>query len=322
MPGLSDATLRHLRQVADLPDLGATRYTLVEPLGRGGMGAVYRVHDRALGREVAMKVLSGAPDEASRQRLEQEARVLARLEHPGIVPVHDVGTLPDGRVFYVMKLVRGEPLTALAGRVEAVSERLRLLIRVADAVAFAHTHGVVHRDLSPANVMVGAFGEVLVLDWGLAMQHDAPDSGGADGRPDDIERDRAPQPATPVAAGTPGFMAPEQARGIADARSDVYALGGLLAWWLAPERGGPRRLPPPLQSIADTARAALPEHRYPSAAAFAADLAQYLDGEAVSAHRESLRERGARFARKYRVAILLVAGYLLMRVALLVLRGL
>jgi serine/threonine protein kinase len=135
VPGLSDATLRHLRQVADLPDLGATRYTLVEPLGRGGMGAVYRVHDRALGREVAMKVLSGAPDEASRQRLEQEARVLARLEHPGIVPVHDVGTLPDGRVFYVMKLVRGEPLTALAGRVEAVSERLRLLIRVADAVA-------------------------------------------------------------------------------------------------------------------------------------------------------------------------------------------
>ena len=320
MPRLSDVTLRHLRQVADLPDLGATRYTLVEPLGRGGMGAVYRVRDRALGREVAMKVLGGAPDEASRRRLEQEARVLARLEHPGIVPVHDVGTLPDGRVFYVMKLVRGEPLSVMAARVEGVSERLRLLVRVADAVAFAHTHGVVHRDLSPANVMVGAFGEVLVLDWGLAMEHGPPGSDAVP--PAGAERDAPSREASPVVAGTPGFMAPEQARGLADARSDVYALGGLLAWWLAPERGGPRRLPPPLQSIADTARAALPGHRYPSAAAFAADLARYLDGDAVSAHRESLRERGARFARRYRVAILLVAGYLLMRVALLVLRGL
>ena len=166
---LPDTTLRHLQHVADLPDLTGTRYELVEPLGRGGMGAVYRVTDRALGRDVALKVLSGATDAASLARLETEARILAQLEHPGIVPVHDVGTLPDGRLYYVMKLVRGQRLDAWADRAGAVSERVRLLVRVADAVAFAHAHGIVHRDLTPANIMIGAFGEVLVMDWGLAL---------------------------------------------------------------------------------------------------------------------------------------------------------
>ena len=178
---LPDTTLRHLQHVADLPDLTGTRYELVEPLGRGGMGAVYRVTDRALGRDVAMKVLSGATDAAALARLDAEARVLAQLEHPGIVPVHDVGTLPDGRLFYVMKLVRGERLDARADGGDTVSERVRLLMRVADAVAFAHARGIVHRDLTPANIMIGAFGEVLVMDWGLAItgpprQPDQPDS--------------------------------------------------------------------------------------------------------------------------------------------------
>src|SRR5688572_6739582 len=143
---LPDAALRHLRHVADLPDLTGTRYELVEPLGRGGMGAVYRVTDRALGRDVAMKVLSGVPDAAALARLDAEARVLAQLEHPGIVPVHDVGTLPDGRLFYVMKLVHGERLDARVDGGDTVSERVRLLMRVADAVAFAHARGIVHRD--------------------------------------------------------------------------------------------------------------------------------------------------------------------------------
>ena len=303
MSGLSDAALRHLRQVGDFPDLTGTRYELIEPIGRGGMGAVYRVHDRALGRDVALKVPSGATTEEARGRIEHEAQVLARLEHPGIVPVHDVGVLPDNRVFYVMKLVRGEPLTTFAATTSSVAERLRLLVRVADTVAFAHTQGVVHRDLTPANIMVGAFGEVLVLDWGLAQ----------------LERRKQTPPA---AAGTPGFMAPEQQRGVSDARSDVYALGGLLAWWLAPERGGPATLPKPLRSVVRTACAAAPEHRYPSADAFAADIARFLDGEALAAHAEGLGERTLRFAKKYLVAILLVAGYLLMRIALLLFRGL
>jgi eukaryotic-like serine/threonine-protein kinase len=303
---LSDAALRHLRQVADLPDLSVTRYDLVEPIGRGGMGAVYRVRDRALGREVAMKVLSGAAAGDARARLEQEAQVLARLEHPGIVPVHDVGTLPDGRLFYVMKLVRGERLDAVAARVATVSERLRLLVRVADAVAFAHAHGIVHRDLTPANIMIGAFGEVLVVDWGLAL----------------VQPGESGQSDPPLIAGTPGFMAPEQARGIATAASDVYAMGALLAWWLAPGRGGPARMPRPLASVASRAMAIDPAARYASADAFAADLAHYLDGQRVTAHRESPAERAVRFARRHRVAILLVLGYLLMRIALLLARGL
>ena len=304
---LSDAALRHLRHVADLPDLTGTRYELVEPLGRGGMGAVYRVTDRALGRDVAMKVLSGVPDAAALARLDAEARVLAQLEHPGIVPVHDVGTLPDGRLFYVMKLVRGERLDARVDGGDTVSERVRLLMRVADAVAFAHARGIVHRDLTPANIMIGAFGEVLVMDWGLAIT-------GPLRQPDQIDQ--------PVVAGTPGFMAPEQTRGVADARSDVYALGALLSWFLAPDRGGPTRMPRPLKSIAAKARADDPAARYQTADVFAADLARYLDAQAVSAHRESFAERTLRLARTYRVAILLVLGYLLMRIALLVYRGL
>jgi hypothetical protein len=321
---LEDTTLRHLQHVADLPDLTGTRYELVEPVGRGGMGAVYRVRDRALGRDVAMKVLSGAADGVSLARLENEARILAQLEHPGIVPVHDVGTLPDGRLFYVMKLVRGQRLDACAGGIATVSERVRLLMRVADAVAFAHAGGVIHRDLTPANVMIGAFGEVLVMDWGLALtgpphQPAQPAFAFGFGAASPNQPD---QPDQPVIAGTVGFMAPEQADGAADRRSDVYALGALLAWSLAPERGGPARMPRPLRSIAAKARAADPAARYPAAEEFSADLARYLNGQAVSAHRESLPERALRLARTYRVAILLVLGYLVMRIALLAYRGL
>jgi predicted Ser/Thr protein kinase len=302
---LSDAALTHLRHVADLPDLTGTRYEVLEPLGRGGMGAVFRVRDRALDREAAMKVLAGAPSAESRARLEQEARVLARLEHPGIVPVHDVGTLPDGRLYYVMKLVRGDALDVAGPRIETVSERLRLLVRAADAVAFAHARGVVHRDLTPRNVMIGDFGEVLVVDWGLATVSSRQAGVDGDG----------------VRAGTPGFMAPEQSRGVVDARSDVFALGTVLDWWLAPSQGGPVRLPGALRSIVAKARSADPADRYHDAAEFSADLARFLDGGAVSAHRESLLERVVRVGRRYRVAIYLVLGYLLMRIALLWYRG-
>ena len=165
---ISDSTLRHLQDVADLPDLSGTRYELIAPLGRGGMGRVYCVRDRELDRQVALKVLSGLADGASVARLRMEAGVLARLEHPGIVPVHDAGVLPDGRAFYVMTLVRGSRLDELAPTIPSLPERLRLLARVTDAVAFAHAHGVVHRDLTPSNIMIGPFGQVLVMDWGTA----------------------------------------------------------------------------------------------------------------------------------------------------------
>ncbi len=180
---ISDSTLRHLQDVADLPDLSGTRYELIAPLGRGGMGRVYCVRDRELDRQVALKVLSGLADGASVARLRMEAGVLARLEHPGIVPVHDAGVLPDGRAFYVMTLVRGSRLDELAPTIPSLPERLRLLARVTDAVAFAHAHGVVHRDLTPSNIMIGPFGQVLVMDWGTAkVDSDAvePDVRGAE----------------------------------------------------------------------------------------------------------------------------------------------
>jgi len=144
------------------PDLTGTRYEIISTLGRGGMGVVYLARDTALDREVALKIFDRPPGEAN------EARIIARLEHPGIVPVHDFGELADGRLFYAMKRVRGDRLDRWMAGGRDITERLAVFLRVCEAVAFAHAHGVVHRDLKPENVMVGEFGEVLVLDWGVA----------------------------------------------------------------------------------------------------------------------------------------------------------
>jgi len=171
---LSDDVLRRLRSIADLPDFSGTRYRLLEFVARGGMGAVYLAEDTSLHRHVALKVLDPAassPDLAA--RLLREARVLARLEHPCIVPVHDVGTLSDGRVFYAMKFVEGHRIDRHLAQLPSIPERLRLFTKICEAVAFAHARGILHRDLKPENIMVGPFGEVLVMDWGLAKSHSA-----------------------------------------------------------------------------------------------------------------------------------------------------
>ena len=182
MTRLSDAALEHLRDVAEWPELTGNRYEIVGALGQGGMGTVFLARDRELEREVALKVLRAAassPDTAL--RLRRESRILARLEHPGIVPVHDVGRLPDGRVYYVMKLVRGVRLDQYA-RAAVLTDLLRLFLRICETIGFAHAQGVVHRDLKPGNIMVGAFGEVLVMDWGIAKVGDrAVESDRADG---------------------------------------------------------------------------------------------------------------------------------------------
>jgi eukaryotic-like serine/threonine-protein kinase len=173
MAFISDAALAHLRQVTAWPDLSNTRYTVLEEVGRGGMGVVYRARDESLRRDVAIKVINAAGVHATlAERLEREAVVLAGLEHPGIVPVHDTGMLADGRPFYVMKLVRGKSLREHLGNVERLDERLRVFERICEPVAFAHARGVVHRDLKPENVMVGSFGEDLVMDWGVARGAD------------------------------------------------------------------------------------------------------------------------------------------------------
>jgi serine/threonine-protein kinase len=301
MSWISDAAIERLRAVAEWPDLSGTKYDVLEEIGRGGMGTVFRGRDRELNRDVAIKVAAWAGEE----RLRREARVLAALEHPGIVPVHECGRLPDGRAFYVMLLVKGERLQECVARLPMLGDRLRLFDRICDIVAFVHARGVVHRDLTPANIMVGSFGEVFVLDWGLAqsLDHASPEHSPASDRP----------------AGTDGYMAPEQAAGRADARSDVYALGAVLRDLIAhAERTRGIRA---LESIVRRATANDANLRYQTVAALAADVRRFVDGRRVEAHREGIAERTARLARTYQTPLALILGYLVIRVLLILYNG-
>jgi eukaryotic-like serine/threonine-protein kinase len=325
MVHVSDEAMRRLRAAGTWPVFEGTRYVALGELGRGGMGTVYLARDEALDRDVAIKVSNAIASEALEGRLRREAQVLARLEHPGIIPIHDVGRLADGRLFYVMKRVRGATLLDHVGQGSDRSERLRIFERICEAVDFAHSQGFVHRDLKPANVMIGAFGEVLVLDWGVAklLASDAPTSSGT--VPGSLF-DGGTQAGTVI--GTSGFMSPEQARGAVDeitVRSDVYGLGGILFTMLAGvppaadqdaaareldrQTGMPRRL----RAVCARAMAAAPADRYPSAGALAADVARFRAGDPVDAYRESWIERAGRLGRRYQAAILLVAAYLVMR---------
>ena len=343
MKFLSDKALDRLRDASDAPDLAGTRYVLLERVARGGMGVIYAARDEKLDRRVALKVLDvqGRGGELAR-RLVREAQVLASLEHPGIVPVHDVGALQDGRVFYTMKFVEGRRLDKHLEGVASVPDRLRLFLRICDAVAFAHARGVLHRDLKPANVMVGSFGEVLVLDWGLAkVLTDAARSATSEDANETImetprTEPRDPSDTTEFAAttahgtvmGTPGYMSPEQARGDnakLDERSDIFSLGALLRFLLTHETTASpagtnlseRTVDKSLEAICAKATAAEPQNRYGKVTDFAADVSRYLDGLPVSARQETFADKAARFYRRNSIAILLIAAYLVMRVVLL-----
>ena len=253
------------------PDGAAGRFVPRERIGAGGMGLVDLVYDRTLEREVALKrCRPRGPDEspdshALRLRLfRREAAVTARLEHPGIVPIHDVGSGPAGEPAYLMKRLAGGTL-AERGRLP-VAEAADLLLRVADAIAFAHHRGVVHRDLKPEHVWLGADGEVQVLDWGLAGQVGS--TLAANG-----------------ALGTPPWRAPEQTAEVpADPRMDVWGLGGVLLFALT--GGAPGATEAPARGLGAIARRCLrpdPAERYPDGAAVAADLRRWLrDGIAAA----------------------------------------
>lgn len=330
MNWLSDDAIARLQTASALPDLAGTRYRLVQRIGSGGMGAVYLSEDCVLGRRVALKILDlpDAPGDLA-ARLLREAHILARLEHPGIVPVHDAGTLSDGRVFYAMKFVEGQRLDLMTEQASPVPDRLRIFQRICDAVAFAHARGVLHRDLKPENIMVGPFGEVLVMDWGIAKILRYPEglASAVDSGAGDVLTAAPVKTAHGTILGTPGYMAPEQARGeieTLDERADIYSLGAVLQFLLA---GAPlaensstaemSNVPRPLAAIARKAMAPEAGNRYASAAELGDDIAHYLNGLPVTAYPENIVRKLTRWSSRYRLAIVLVITYLVLRAVLL-----
>jgi serine/threonine protein kinase len=297
----------------------AERYVLDREIGHGGMGRVFAGRDLRLGRTVAIKILR-APDPALATRFEREVKLAARLQHPGVVPVYDAGFWPSGEPFLVMKLVLGQSLARRIRDADTRADRLALLpevIAAAEAVAYAHDAGVVHRDLKPSNILVGAFGETVVVDWGLAkdLRAGTPESGAPAPSPPLARRaGESAADESPIGAvvGTPSYMSPEQAAGRpVDPRTDVYALGAILHYVLAgtvPQPGTSLaalepHLPPDLLAIVNKALAPEAARRYPSAFELADDLKRFASGQLVAARRYSRLTRAGRFAARHPIAV-------------------
>jgi len=289
-----------------------TRFAFGDELGRGGMGRVVAARDTLLDRQVAVKQAL-VDNVAGLRRFEREAKITAKLEHPSIVPIHDVGNDDLGRPYYVMRRIAGDPLSDLVARARSPKARLAFVPNVlaaVDAAAFAHARGILHRDIKPSNILVGAYGETLLIDWGLAREIDDPEA--------DAE-DRG------HAVGTPGYMAPEQARAAQlDTRADVYALGATLlhvligkqiisgaetTWLERVAAGEPvplgaidRDVPAELVAIVAKAMAPDPNQRYRDGSEMAADLRAFLAGQLVAAHVYTAWQRVTRFVRRHRVS--------------------
>lgn len=216
------------------------RHEIVGEIARGGVGIVFKGRDRSLGRDVAVKTLrpDHAHSRAMMQRFVDEAQIAGQLQHPGVLPVYELGLGPNGKPFFSMKLVRGQTLASLmATRPDVLTERQRFLgifAQVCQTMAYVHAKGVIHRDLKPSNIMVGSFGEVHIVDWGLAKVIARRDDSDSDAAESIIETARSQQGDMSMegtVAGTPAYMPPEQARGetgVIDRRSDVFSLGAIL----------------------------------------------------------------------------------------------
>ncbi len=330
----------------------AGRFRALRPHARGGLGEVFLALDSELNREVALKEIRPelAGESSYRARFEFEAEVTGGLEHPGIVPVYGLGRTADGRPAYAMRFIRGRSLKTAIARFHAADrfgrrdrrdlafrELLRRFTDVCDAIAYAHSRGILHRDLKPSNIMLGRYGETLVVDWGLAKAIGRPDLGAeppapsADPEPEPPLVPRSGESLEPTLAGsaigTPGYLSPEQANGEETGiRSDVYGLGATLYHLLtsrpsceAGDRGAalaqtvageiprPRRVDPriprPLESICRKAMALQPADRYASALALRADIDRWLADEPVSAHRDAIPARAMRWIRRHRAAV-------------------
>jgi WD40 repeat protein len=305
----------------------SARYEFGEVFARGGLGQIRRGFDRVLGRTIAIKETL-APGGV--ERFTREAQVTARLDHPAIVPVHDLGVHADGRPYYCMKLIDGRSLEEVIAGTRGLGERLLLLpniVTVGEAVAFAHDRGVLHRDLKPANILIGNFGETWIIDWGLTgyLESTDPDPPAA------VDRARAHLTQTGEWLGTLPYMAPEQRAGRRiDQRADVYGLGAVLYHTLSGSRPyadipgdrldehvlrsaptGLERLapevPPDLLTIVARAMARDPDARYPDVRTLVEELRRFLAGRLVAAHTYGLRETVRRWARRHR-SVLAVAS--------------
>jgi len=308
---------------------GNDRYVLDKQIATGGMGRVFSGRDLRLFRTVAIKMLR-AQDPALARRFEREVRLAARLQHPGVVPVYDAGFWPSGEPFLVMKLVLGQSLARVVKDADTREDRMGLLpqvIAAAEAIAYAHDQGIVHRDLKPSNILVGAFGETVVVDWGLAKDLRAQDVADRDTASITGIQPLGGDTAVGAIVGTPSYMSPEQAAGKpVDLRSDVYSLGAILYYVLAGTAPQPAatnppgqapaasgklvplgmlepRLPPDLLAIVDTAIAMDPDDRYPSAFELAEDLKRFASGQLVAARQYSPLARVGRFVTHHPVAI-------------------
>ena len=341
---------------ADADALGVTdehsgRYSRGRELGRGGIGRVVAAFDAHIGREVAVKELlagstleshpnsggdltgTSGPLPPEIRRFLREARVTGQLEHPSIVPVYEVGRRDDGTLYYAMRLVRGRTLGAALAAADGLSGRLALMEHFSDlcqALAFAHCRGVIHRDLKPDNVMVGEFGETVVLDWGLAKVRGRSDIQGQTLARDveAMREDGAGQTVAGSALGTPAFMSPEQAEGDlerVDERSDVWGLGAVLYVLLTgrpPYEGSHpyevvgrvmTEAPPPVRDVCPEAPVDLSDiaakamsrdraDRYADAGALASDVSAWLTGRRVSAHDYTSLELLRRFVARNKAA--------------------
>jgi serine/threonine protein kinase/tetratricopeptide (TPR) repeat protein len=330
-------------ELPPLPEVSASLYQIDKEIARGGMGKIVAAEDRRLGRSVALKSLLD-PESDQVGRFQREALITARLQHPGIVPVYEAGRWPTGEPFFAMKLVSGRPLDKVIGEATKLEDRLAIIPRLAaacDAMAFAHSQRIIHRDLKPGNVLLGDFGETVVIDWGLAKDLDSdqetvqptmqmrPSKQVIETKPKRTSQPPGSSTMTVAGAvmGTPAYMAPEQARGEpVDQRADVFSLGAMLYHTLAgvppynartatdviaqaalgriiPLRERERRAPAELTAIVERAMAQSPFDRYPHAGVLAEDLRRFLTGQLVDAHRYTAAQRVLRFVKKHRAAV-------------------